>query len=88
MDYQDRVQWVVDELDSLIEDFTGKAKPGSRSGSLKRKAPQYLGKGAGDKLSKTDLKRLRAQSEQDEEKFQESRKRQRYSTSKTSKLGI
>jgi hypothetical protein len=60
MDYQDRVQWVVDELDSLIEDFTGKAKPGSRSGSLKRKAAQYLGKGAGDKLSKTDLKRLRA----------------------------
>lgn len=44
----------------LEEDFTGKAKPGSRPGSLKRKAAQYLGKGAGDKLSKTDMRKLRA----------------------------
>ena len=60
MDYQDRVQWIIEELDGLLEDFTGKEKPGSRPGSLKRKAAQYLGKGAGDKLSKTDLKNLRA----------------------------
>lgn len=42
------------------EDFTGKAKAGSRPGSLKRKAAQYLGKGAGEKLSKSDLRRLQA----------------------------
>ena len=50
----------MEELRLLTEDFTQPAKPGSRPGSLKRKAAQYLGKGAGDKLSKTDLKRLRA----------------------------
>ena len=44
----------------IDEDFTGAAKPGSRPGSLKRKAAQYLGKGAGDKLSKSDLRRLQA----------------------------
>lgn len=42
------------------EDFTGAAKAGSRPGSLKRKAAQYLGKGAGDKLSKSDLRKLQA----------------------------
>ena len=35
-------------------------KPGSRPGSLKRKASQYLGKGAGDTLSKSELRKLRA----------------------------
>jgi len=50
----------MEELQQLTEDFTQPAKPGSRPGSLKRKAAQYLGKGAGDKLSKTDLKRLLA----------------------------
>lgn len=50
----------MEELRKITEDFTQPAKPGSRPGSLKRKAAQYLGKGAGDKLSKTDLKRLRA----------------------------
>lgn len=44
----------------IDEDFTGAAKPGSRPGSLKRKAAKYLGKGAGDKLSKSDLRRLQA----------------------------
>ena len=44
----------------IDEDFTGAAKPGSRPGSLKRKAAQYLGKGAGEKLSKSDLRRLQA----------------------------
>jgi len=51
---------LMEELQALTEDFTQKAKPGSRPGSLKRKAASYLGKGSGDKLSKTDLKRLRA----------------------------
>jgi len=59
-EYNQKLQWVHNQLDNLLEDFTGKSKPGSRPGSLKRKAAQYLGKGAGDKLSKTDLKRLRA----------------------------
>ena len=59
-EYNEKLQWIHDELDNLLEDFTQSPKPGSRPGSLKRKASQYLGKGAGDKLSKTDLKRLRA----------------------------
>jgi hypothetical protein len=59
-EHNQKLQWVHNQLDNLLEDFTGKAKKGSRPGSLKRKAAQYLGKGAGDKLSKTDLKRLRA----------------------------
>ena len=51
----------MEELQQLTEDLSERAaKPGSRPGSLKRKAAQYLGKGAGEKLSKTDLKRLRA----------------------------
>jgi len=55
----------MEELNSLTEEYSKpllerQAKPGSRPGSLKRKAAQYLGKGAGDKLSKTDLKRLLA----------------------------
>mgnify|MGYP003144105749 CR=1 FL=1 len=51
---------LMEELRNITEDFTQAPKPGSRPGSLKRKAAQYLGKGAGDKLSQTDLKRLRA----------------------------
>lgn len=43
-----------------MEDITGPATPGSRPGSIKRKAAAYLGKDAGEKLSQTDLKRLRA----------------------------
>ena len=58
--HNDKLQNVIKELDSILEDFTQSPKPGSRPGSLKRKASQYLGKGAGEKLSKTDLKRLRA----------------------------
>ena len=58
--HNDKLQNVIKELDSILEDFTQSPKPGSRPGSLKRKASQYLGKGAGDKLSKTDLKKLRA----------------------------
>ena len=54
------VESLMEELQTLTEDFTQKAKPGSRPGSLKRKAAQYLGKGADEKLSKTDIKRLRA----------------------------
>lgn len=48
------------KIEDLLEDFTQPAKPGSRPGSLKRKAAAYLGKSAGDKLSKTDLKKLDA----------------------------
>ena len=55
-----QIKNLMEELQQLTEDFTQAAKPGSRPGSLKRKAAQYLGKGAGEKLSKTDLKRLRA----------------------------
>ena len=58
--YDEKLQNVIKELDSILEDFTQSPKPGSRPGSLKRKASQYLGKGAGEKLSQTDLKRLRA----------------------------
>jgi len=59
-EHDKKLQKIHEQLDDLLEDFTGKAKKGSRPGSLKRKAAQSLGKGAGDKLSKTDLKRLRA----------------------------
>ena len=45
------------------EDFTGDPKPGSRPGSLKRKAAQYLGKGAGEKLTKSDLRKLQAKAD-------------------------
>jgi hypothetical protein len=48
------------KIEELLEDFTQDPKPGSRPGSLKRKAASYLGKSAGDKLSKTDLRRLLA----------------------------
>lgn len=58
--YDEQLQNCVKELEQLVEDLTGKAKPGSRPGSLKRKAAQYLGKGAGEELSKAELKKLRA----------------------------
>jgi len=58
--YDEKIQYVISELESILEDFTQSPKPGSRPGSLKRKASQYLGKGSGEKLSQTDLKRLRA----------------------------
>ena len=55
----------MEELQKLTEEYSKPLaerpeKPGSQPGSLKRKAAQYLGKGAGEKLSQTDLKRLRA----------------------------
>ena len=55
---QPTVQSLMEELQTLTEDFTQKPKPGSRPGSLKRKAAQYLGKGAGEKLSKTEFRDL------------------------------
>jgi len=58
--YENKLQQCLEELEQLIEDFKGRAKPGSRPGSLKRKASQYLGKGVGNKLSKSELRRLRA----------------------------
>ena len=48
------------KIEDVLEDFTQPARPGSRPGSLKRKAAAYLGKDAGDKLSKTDLRKLDA----------------------------
>ena len=40
------------------EDFTQAPKPGSRPGSIKRKASQYLGKGAGEKVTVSDAEKL------------------------------
>jgi hypothetical protein len=47
-----------DQIKRAQEDFTQPAKPGSRPGSIKRKAASYLGKGAGDKLTKSDAEKL------------------------------
>ena len=59
--YEDELQKCMDELEDIIESLQERrAKPGSRPGSLRRKASQYLGKGVGDKLSKSELRRLRA----------------------------
>lgn len=58
--YDANLQNCLRELENIVEDLTGRAKPGSRPGSLKRKAAQYLGKGAGESLSKSELKKLRA----------------------------
>tara|TARA_R110000787_G_scaffold30133_1_gene81117 strand:- start:192 stop:518 length:327 start_codon:yes stop_codon:yes gene_type:complete len=58
--YDEQLQRCIKELNELVESLQGQPKPGSRPGSLKRKAAQYLGQGAGDDLSKTELKKLRA----------------------------
>ena len=58
--YDNNLQKCLSELENIVEDLTGDPKPGSRPGSLKRKASQYLGKDAGDTLSKSELKKLRA----------------------------
>jgi hypothetical protein len=58
--YDANLQKCLKELETIVEDLTGGAKPGSRPGSLKRKAAQYLGKGAGESLSKSELRKLRA----------------------------
>jgi hypothetical protein len=42
----------------MKEDFTQAPKAGSRPGSIKRKTAAYLGKGAGDKLTKSDAEKL------------------------------
>lgn len=59
-EYNEKIQRYMEELKQITEDFTQDPKPGSRPGSLKRKASQYLGKGAGDSLSKTELRQLNA----------------------------
>ena len=71
--YDEQLQKCLKDLEQLVEDFTGKEKPGSRPGSLKRKASQYLGKGAGEELSKTDLKRLRAKAKKSSKKAERDR---------------
>jgi|TARA_B110000285_G_scaffold151301_1_gene168888 hypothetical protein len=58
--YDNNLQKCLSELENIVEDLTGAPKPGSRPGSLKRKASQYLGKDAGDTLSKSELRKLRA----------------------------
>ena len=58
--YDNNIQKCLSELENIVEDLTGAPKPGSRPGSLKRKASQYLGKDAGDTLSKSELRKLRA----------------------------
>jgi len=58
--YDEHLQRCIKELEQIVEDLTGSEKPGSRPGSLKRKAAQYLGKGAGEELTRTELKQLRA----------------------------
>ena len=58
--YDANLQKCLSELENIVEDLTGDPKPGSRPGSLKRKASQYLGKDAGDTLSKSELRKLRA----------------------------
>ena len=51
----------MEELQNLTEDYVAERTSKLCSpGSLKKKGPSYLGKGAREKLSKTDLKRLRA----------------------------
>jgi len=47
-----------DQIQRAQEDFTQAPKKGSRPGSIKRKAAAYLGKGAGDKLTKSDANKL------------------------------
>ena len=47
-----------DQIKRAQEDFTQAPKPGSRPGSIKRKASKYLGKGAGDKVTVSDAEKL------------------------------
>jgi len=42
----------------MNEDFTQAPKPGSRPGSIKRKAAKYLGKSADAKLTSSDADKL------------------------------
>ena len=42
----------------MNEDFTQAPKPGSRPGSIKRKVSAYLGKGASDKITRSDANKL------------------------------
>jgi len=58
--YDEQLQRCIKELNELVESLQGHTNPGSRPGSLKRKAAHYLGKDACDDLSKTELKQLRA----------------------------
>ncbi len=48
------------EYINSVEESAESVKPGSRSGMTRQKAEAYLGKSADEKLSPTDLKRLRA----------------------------
>jgi len=47
-----------DQIKRAQEDFTQAPKAGSRPGSIKRKASAYLGKGAGEKVTKSDAEKL------------------------------
>ena len=47
-----------DQISRAQEDFTQAPKPGSRPGSIKRKASAYLGKGEGEKVTVSDAEKL------------------------------
>jgi len=59
----------------MNEDFTQAPKPGSRPGSIKRKAGKYLGKGAGEKLTTSDADKLLRKANQLKKQGGASRKR-------------
>lgn len=59
----------------MIEDFTQAPKPGSRPGSIKRKLSQYLGKGAGDKVTSSDADKLLSKARELKSKGGAARKR-------------
>lgn len=47
-------------IEDALDEFTQPIQHGSRPGAIKRKAAQYLGKVIGEKLSKTELKKVEA----------------------------
>ena len=62
-----------DQIRRAQEDFTQAPKPGSRPGSIKRKASKYLGKGAGDKVTVSDADKLLRKAKQLKDKGQKER---------------
>ena len=48
------------EYINSVEESTKSANPGSRHGTTRQRAEEYLGKSLDETLSSTDLKRLRA----------------------------
>lgn len=48
------------KIEDTLEDFTIPFKPGSRSGTIKRKAAVYLGKIIGQDLTKQEIRQVEA----------------------------